>query len=134
MSYKILITISDELKVMIDKYNQENPFEPLHISEISAKAIYDRLTSGRERTIISPYEEVPTCKTIKTAMKVKPGPLHKALTPVHENVHKLNFEPNPETKEQACAADFFSNECDTTEKTEEEPIQEAPITKPKMEK
>jgi hypothetical protein len=56
MSHKILITISDELKAMIDKYNQANPFEPLHISEISAKAIFEKITSLDKYIVIEKPE------------------------------------------------------------------------------
>ena len=40
---RILISIPAELNDMINEYNKNNPYEPLHISNIAAKAIADRL-------------------------------------------------------------------------------------------
>jgi hypothetical protein len=155
MSHKILITISDELKTMIDKYNHENPFEPLHVSEIAQKAIFEKITSLDKDIAMEKNEVTKVSKKESNEKEVRlhdinvehytdkleriveksehsePEPSHKALTPVHENIHKLNSELIPETKEQVCEADFFCNECDAIEKTEEEPIQEATITKTK---
>ena len=168
MSYKILITISDDLKAMIDNYNRENPFEPLHISEISAKAIFEKITSLDKDIAMEKTEVMKVSKKESNEKEVRlhdinvehytdklermvdrsehsePEPLHKALTPihenihrlhsesipepikapipVHENIHKLHSEPTTETEEQVCEADFFGKECDTIEKTEEEPI------------
>jgi hypothetical protein len=179
MSHKILITISDELKAMIDKYNQENPFEPLHISEISAKAIFEKIISldkyiAMEKTEVmkvikkeSNEEEVrlhdinvehytdklehmidrsehsepePSFKApipihehihklhsepileMQEPIKKEPETSHKAPIPIHEHIHKLHSEPITETEEQVCEADFFGKECDTIEKTGEEPI------------
>jgi len=113
MSHKVLITISNELKAMIDKYNRENPFEPLHISEIAQKAIYERLTKGRERGVLNPLNEVTTGKTIKKPFKVDSEPSHKAPIPIHEHVQKLHSEPIPEMQEP--------------EKNEHEPSHKAPI-------
>ena len=189
MSYKILITISDDLKAIIDNYSRENPFEPLHISEISAKAIFEKITSLDKDIAMKKTEVMNVSKKMKVSTKEsnekevllhdinvehytdklerivdRPEhselePLHKTLTPIHENihslhyetipdnvpepikapipihehVHKLNSELIPKTKEQACAADFFCNECDTIEKIEEEPLHEIQTYKGKKE-
>ena len=176
MSYKILITISDDLKAMIDNYNRENPFEPLHISEISARAIFEKITSldediAMEKTEVmkvskkeSNEKEERLCdiniehytdkleRMVDRSAHSEPELLHKALTPIHENIHKLHsetiLEPIPdnipelirapipvhenihklhseqktEAEELACEADLFGKECDTIEKTEEEPV------------
>ena len=65
MSHKILITISDELKTMIDQYNQANPFEPLHISEISAKAIFEKITSLDKDIAMKKTEVMNVSKKMK---------------------------------------------------------------------
>jgi hypothetical protein len=176
MSYKILITISDDLKAMIDNYNRQNPFEPLHISEISAKAIFEKITSLDKDIAVEKTEVMKVSKKEANEKEVRfhdinvehytdklermvdrseqsePEPLHKALTPihenihslhseripepipddipepikapipVHENIHKLHSEPKTEKEEHVCQDDFFGKECDTIEKTEEEPI------------
>jgi hypothetical protein len=146
MSHKILITISDELKAMIDKYNQENPFEPLHISEISAKAIFEKITTLDKNIAMEKTEVMKVSKkgsnekevrlhdidvehytaklkhTVDTSEHSESEPSHKALIPIHEHIQKLHSEPMTETEEQVCVADFFGTECDTIEKTVEEPI------------
>lgn len=40
---RILISIPAELNEMIEEYNKNHPYEPLHVSEIAAKAIADKL-------------------------------------------------------------------------------------------
>jgi hypothetical protein len=40
---RILISIPAELNDAIKEYNKNNPYEPLHVSEIAAKAINDKL-------------------------------------------------------------------------------------------
>jgi hypothetical protein len=40
---KILISIPAELNDAINEYNKNNPYEPLHVSEIASKAIYEKL-------------------------------------------------------------------------------------------
>ena len=40
---RILISIPAELNDMINEYNKNNPYEPLHVSEIASKAISDKL-------------------------------------------------------------------------------------------
>jgi hypothetical protein len=40
---RILISIPAELNDMINEYNQNNLYEPLHVSEIASKAIYEKL-------------------------------------------------------------------------------------------
>jgi hypothetical protein len=176
MSYKILITISDDLKAMIDNYNRKNPFEPLHISEISAKAIFEKIISLDKDIAMEKTEVMKVSKKESNEKEVRfhdinvehytdklermvdrseqsePEPLHKALTPIHENIHSLHSEPIPEPipdeipepikapipvhenihklhsepitekEEYVCQDDFFGKECDTIEKTEEEPI------------
>ena len=146
MSHKILITISDELKAMIDKYNQKNPFEPLHISEISAKAIFEKIISLDKYIAMEKTEVMKVSKKESNEEEVRlhdinvehytdklehmidrsehsePEPSHKAPIPIHEHIHKLHSEPKTETEEQVCEADFFGKECDTIEKTGEEPI------------
>ena len=176
MSHKILITISDELKAMIDKHNHANPFEPLHISEIAQKAIFEKITSLDEDIAMEKTEVMKVSKKESNEKEVRfhdinvehytdklermvdrseqsePEPLHKALTPIHENIHSLHSEPIPEPipdeipepikapipvhenihklhsepitekEEYVCQDDFFGKECDTIEKTEEEPI------------
>jgi len=179
MSHKILITISDELKTMIDQYNQANPFEPLHISEISAKAIFEKITSLDKDIAMEKTKVMKVGKTESNEKEVRlrdinvehytdklermvdrsehseHEPLHKALTPIHENIHSIHSEPIPEPikapipvhenihklhselitekEEQICEADFFGKECDTIEKTEEEPIHEIQRYKGKKE-
>jgi len=146
MSHKILITISDELKAMIDKHNHANPFEPLHISEIAQKAIFEKITSLDEDIAMEKTEVMKVSKKESNEKEVRlhdinvehytdklermvdrsehsePEPLHKAHIPIHVHIQKLHSELIPETKEQVCEADFFCNECDMIEKTEEEPI------------
>ncbi len=152
MSYKILITISDDLKAMIDNYNRKNPFEPLHISEISAKAIFEKITSLDKDIAMEKTEVMKVSEKMKVSKKEsnekevcfhdinvehytdklecmvdiseqsEPEPLHKALTHIHENIHSLHSEPITEKEEHVCQDDFFGKECDTIEKTEEEPI------------
>ncbi len=146
MSHKILITISDELKAMIDKYNQENPLEPLHISEIFAKAIFGKITALDKYIAMEKTEAMKVSKTesnekevpvhdinvehytaklkhmVDTSEYSESEPSHKALITIHEHIHKLHSEPITETEEQVCVADFFGKECDTIEKTVEEPI------------
>jgi hypothetical protein len=137
MSYKILITISDDLKAMIDNYNRENPFEPLHISEISARAIFEKITSLDKDIAMEKTEVMKVGKKESNEKEVRlrdinvehytdklermvdrsehaePEPLHKALTPIHENIHKLHSEPIPEMQEPV--------------KKESEPSHKAPI-------
>jgi hypothetical protein len=101
-------------------------------------------------------------KSIEEPVKNEPGPSHKAPIPIHEHIHRLHSETIPEAipetksekncrdneamtcisesacfvpeaKEQVCEADFFGNECDTIEKTEEEPIHEIQTYKGKKE-
>jgi len=150
MSHKILITISNELKAMIDKYNQANPFEPLHISEISAKAIFEKITSLDKYIVMEKPEVMKVNKKESNEKEVRlhdinvehytdklehmvdrsehsePEPPHKAPVPIHEHIHKLHSESIPETvtekEEPVNEADFFDNEPDTTENTKEEPI------------
>lgn len=100
MSYKILITISDELKVMIDKYNQENLFEPLHISEIAQKAIFEKITS-LDKDIAMEKTEVKKTKgkSIKKPLQTEPETSHKAPIPIHEIIYRLHSEPIPEIQE-----------------------------------
>jgi hypothetical protein len=40
---RILISIPAELNDMIKEYNKSNPYEPLHVSDIASKAIYEKL-------------------------------------------------------------------------------------------
>jgi hypothetical protein len=157
MSHKILITISNELKAMIDKYNQENPFEPLHISEISAKAIFEKITSLDKYIEMEKTEVVKVSKKESNEKEVRlhdvnvehyidkldhivdrsehyePKPSHKAPIPIHEHIHKLHSEPITETEEQECETDFFGKECDTIEMKGEEPIYEIQTYKDKKE-
>lgn len=46
MTAKIMISIPDELKAMIDEYNKIHRFRKLHISEICQEAIFNAVTSG----------------------------------------------------------------------------------------
>lgn len=41
-----MISVSDELKTMIDEYNKIHKFRKLHISEICQEAIYNAITGG----------------------------------------------------------------------------------------
>jgi len=43
MSHKILITIADELKALIEEYDRCNPYDKLHFSDIASKAIYEKI-------------------------------------------------------------------------------------------
>lgn len=43
MTVKIMISIPDDLKKMVDDYNIRNPFEKLNISQISQKAIHEKI-------------------------------------------------------------------------------------------
>jgi len=121
MSHKILITISNELKAMIDKYNQANPFEPLHISEISAKAIFEKITSLDKYIVMEKPEVMKVNKKESNEKEVRfhdinvehyadklehivdksehPEPSHKAPIPIHEHVQKLHSEPIIESQE-----------------------------------
>jgi hypothetical protein len=45
---KILISIPAELNDLINEYNKNNPYEPLHVSEIASKAINDKLKLEQE--------------------------------------------------------------------------------------
>jgi hypothetical protein len=40
---RILISIPAKLNDMINEYNLNNAYEPLHVSEIASKAIYEKL-------------------------------------------------------------------------------------------
>jgi len=137
MSHKILITISDELKAMIDKYNQENPFEPLHISEISAKAIFKKIISLDKYIAMEKTEVMKVSKkesnekevrlhdinvehytdklehTVGRSEHPEPETSHKAPIPIHEHVQKLHSEPILEIQEPI--------------KNEPEPSHKAPI-------
>jgi hypothetical protein len=137
MSHKILITISDELKAMIDKYNQANPFEPLHISELSAKAIFEKITSLDKYIVMEKPEVMKVNKKESNEKEVrlhdinveyytdkleymvdkpehyKPEPSHKAPIPIHETIHRLHSEPILEIQEPV--------------KKEPEPSHKAPV-------
>jgi hypothetical protein len=45
MTVKIMISIPDELKAMIEEYNENHMFKKLHISEICQQAIYNEICS-----------------------------------------------------------------------------------------
>lgn len=50
MTAKIMISVSDDLKEMIDEYNNSHMFKKLHISEICQQAIYDFISKDFPKT------------------------------------------------------------------------------------
>lgn len=43
MTAKITISMSDDLRRMIDEYNKRHPFEPLVISQLAQKAVFEKI-------------------------------------------------------------------------------------------
>lgn len=68
MTAKIMISIPDDLKAMIDEYNKNHMFKKLHISEICQEAIYNAVTCGDD------CSNVP----VNSELKIKPV-VHKQV-------------------------------------------------------
>ena len=73
MSHKITITISDELKTLIDEYNRENPNDKLNLTDIVTKAIYKKIA---EQIVllktVSGYPIIPCPVCGKLFIQTKP--------------------------------------------------------------
>lgn len=55
---KIMISIPDDLKEMIDEYNSKHMFKKLHISEICQEAIYNAIVCGENCSNITVNHEL----------------------------------------------------------------------------
>jgi hypothetical protein len=78
---KIMISVSDELKAMIDEYNKTHPFEKLHISEIAQKAIYEKITGKSVKTASEVVFESLTNAVSKNESKLESIDSDKPVIP-----------------------------------------------------
>src|SRR5665647_1369917 len=70
MTVKIMISIPDHLKRMVEDYNNRHPFEKLNISQISQKAIHEKIRAEDPDLINQNSIKVPKDKhELKTEAK-----------------------------------------------------------------
>jgi hypothetical protein len=129
----------------LDEYLTREGFPPEHTEHVVSQPEPASLQAPQKEV------KKTTGKSIEKPVKNKSEPSNKAPIPIHEHIHKLhsetipeairetksenNYSDNkamtcmsesacfvPEAKEQVREADFFSKECDTIEKAEEESI------------
>jgi len=140
----------------LDEYLTREGFPPEHTEHVVSQPEPASLQAPQKEV------KKTKGKSIEKPVKNEPGPSHKAPIPIHENTHRLHSETIPEAiperksekkcrdneamtcmsesacfvpeaKEQVCETDFFGKECDTIEKTGEEPIFEIQTYKNKKE-
>lgn len=58
MTAKIMISVSDDIKKMIDDYNKNHMFRKLHISEICQEAIYNAIAGTGDCCNVPVNQEV----------------------------------------------------------------------------
>jgi uncharacterized C2H2 Zn-finger protein len=62
-----MISIPDELKALMDKYNKTHPYEKINLSQITQRALYEKITEKEARTTI-----------IADTIAISQEPVHKS--------------------------------------------------------
>lgn len=113
MTAKITISIPDDLKRMIDAYNKRHPFEPLIISQLAQKAVFEKIKREDPQVLtILPQVSRPE---VNTPVKAREIQLETELSqPSQETQHTvICAECGKEFLAQRKTRKYCSNKCKT---------------------